>query len=73
MLSTIKIFPALQTFSLMLLSHQHITPKMLTGEGGRTPAAANGRLECRKDMIFNKEWNGKLYSTKQVRPIFVEI
>ena len=31
-----------------------------------------GRLECRKDSPFGKEWNGKLYGTKQVRPIFVE-
>jgi hypothetical protein len=30
-----------------------------------------GRLECRKDFAFGKEWNGKLYATKQVRPIFV--
>ena len=31
-----------------------------------------GRLECRKDLPFGREWNGRLYSTKQVRPIFVE-
>jgi len=31
-----------------------------------------GRLECRKDFLFEREWNGKLYKTKQVRPIFVE-
>ena len=31
-----------------------------------------GRLECRKDFPFGREWNGKTYSTKQVRPIFVE-
>jgi hypothetical protein len=31
-----------------------------------------GRLECRKDFAYGKEWNGKLYITKQVRPIFVE-
>jgi hypothetical protein len=31
-----------------------------------------GRLECRKDFAYGKEWNGKLYTTKQVRPIFVE-
>ena len=30
------------------------------------------RLECRKDFAYGKEWNGKLYTTKQVRPIFVE-
>jgi hypothetical protein len=31
-----------------------------------------GRLECRKDFAYGKEWNGKLYTTKQVRLIFVQ-
>lgn len=31
-----------------------------------------GRLECRKDLPFGREWNGKMYETKQVRPIFVQ-
>jgi len=31
-----------------------------------------GRLECRKDLAFNQEWNGKFYTTKQIRPIFTE-
>ena len=31
-----------------------------------------GRLECRKNFAFNAEWNGKYYSTRQIRPIFVE-
>ncbi len=31
-----------------------------------------GRFECRKNSPFGKEWNGKIYTTKQVRPIFVE-
>jgi hypothetical protein len=31
-----------------------------------------GRIECRKSFAFGKEWNGKFYRTKQVRPIFVE-
>lgn len=31
-----------------------------------------GRLQCRKDFPFGREWNGKVYETKQVRPIFVE-
>ena len=31
-----------------------------------------GRVECRKDFIFGKEWNSKFYATKQVRPVFVE-
>ena len=30
------------------------------------------RLECRKNFTFNAEWNGKYYSTRQIRPIFVE-
>ena len=35
-------------------------------------AAELGRLECRKDCGFGNEWNGKVYPTKQVRPVFVE-
>lgn len=35
------------------------------------PADA-GRMECRMDVPYGREWNGKLYDTKQVRPIFVE-
>jgi len=31
-----------------------------------------GRLECRKDFIFESNWNKKQYKIKQVRPIFVE-
>ena len=31
-----------------------------------------GRLDCRKDFPYGKEWNGKTYATKQVRPVFVE-
>ena len=31
-----------------------------------------GRLQCRKSFPFNREWNKKVYATKQVRPIFVE-
>ena len=30
------------------------------------------RLECQKDFPFGREWNGKIYSTKRVRPVFVE-
>ncbi|WP_219853998.1 hypothetical protein, partial [Candidatus Hakubella thermalkaliphila] len=30
-----------------------------------------GRLECRRNFPFGKEWNRKVYATKQVRPIFV--
>lgn len=35
-------------------------------------AAERERLECRRDFAFDRVWNGKRYSTKQVRPIFVE-
>lgn len=36
-----------------------------------TPAEL-GRLGCRKNFPYGKEWNGKVYAIKQVRPIFVE-
>lgn len=31
-----------------------------------------GRLDCQKDFPYGKEWNGTIYETKQVRPIFAE-
>ena len=31
-----------------------------------------GRMECRKDFPYGRDWNGRIYGTKQVRPIFVE-
>ena len=34
--------------------------------------AEQGRFECRKDFVYNQDWNGKFYATKQVRPIFAE-
>jgi len=36
------------------------------------PAELPGRFQCRKDFHFGQIWNGEFYSTKQVRPIFVE-
>ncbi len=41
---------------------------------GGTPwkQAANGRLECSKDLSFDSVWNGRTYAVKRVRPIFVE-
>jgi len=30
------------------------------------------RLQSRKDFPYREEWNGKYYTTKQVRPIFIE-
>ena len=38
----------------------------------RWEPAELGRMECRKAFPFNREWNKKLYATKEVRPIFVE-
>jgi len=35
-------------------------------------SADEGRLECRINFRYNKEWNGKYYDEKQIRPIFVE-
>jgi len=35
-------------------------------------AAELGRLDCRKNFQFGGDWNGKIYTTKQVRPVFVE-
>jgi hypothetical protein len=31
-----------------------------------------GRLECRKDFPYDRDWNGKFYPTRQVRPVFVD-
>jgi hypothetical protein len=31
-----------------------------------------GRLECRKDFPYGRDWNGEFYATKQVRPVFVD-
>jgi hypothetical protein len=39
---------------------------------GRWEPAELGRMECRKTFPFKREWNKKLYATKEVRPIFVE-
>jgi hypothetical protein len=35
-------------------------------------AAELGRLDCRKDFPYGRDWNGKVYATKQVRPVFVD-
>ncbi len=39
---------------------------------GEWSEAELGRIECRKNFPFGQEWNGKVYASKQVRPIFVE-
>jgi hypothetical protein len=31
-----------------------------------------GKLECRKDFVYNAIWNQSHYTTKQVRPVFVD-
>ena len=31
-----------------------------------------GKLECRMDIPFGGEWNGKFYQTRQIRPIFAD-
>ncbi len=39
--------------------------------GGWGPAGS-GRQDSRLDFSFDATWNGKYYTTKQVRPVFVE-
>lgn len=39
---------------------------------GKWGTAELGRLDCRKDFPYGREWNGKVYATRQVRPVFVE-
>lgn len=34
--------------------------------------AERGRLECRMNFPFARQWNHRWYATKQVRPVFVE-
>jgi hypothetical protein len=34
--------------------------------------AERGRFECRREFPFGREWNGRQYSSKQVRPVFVD-
>ena len=35
-------------------------------------AAELGQLDCRKDFPYGRDWNGKVYATKQIRPVFVD-
>ncbi len=30
------------------------------------------RLECKKDFLYESQWNKKHYKTKLVRPVFIE-
>lgn len=34
--------------------------------------AQSGRWQCRKEYAYNVDWNGRTYSTKAVRPVFVD-
>jgi hypothetical protein len=43
-----------------------------TIRNSRWESAELGRLQCSQDFPYDREWNGKIYPTKQVRPIFVE-
>ncbi len=31
-----------------------------------------GKWECKKEFVYDKEWNGKTYHIKLIRPIFAE-
>jgi hypothetical protein len=35
-------------------------------------SAELGRLECQKDFPHGRDWNGVVFATKRVRPIFVD-
>jgi len=35
-------------------------------------SARGDRFDCRRDFAYGRSWNGTIYETKQVRPIFVE-
>jgi hypothetical protein len=35
-------------------------------------AARGGRMEAAKEFPYNDVWNGTYYTTKRVRPVFVE-
>ena len=40
--------------------------------GAAWQPAERGRAECRMEFDFGREWNGRPYAKKQVRPVFVE-
>jgi len=56
------------------LKHRGVTEKEVinTIQTEEWNPAESGKLECKKDFPFGKEWNKKNYKTKQVRPIFVD-
>lgn len=34
--------------------------------------AAQGRQETSKEFAYGRDWNGTVYATKRVRPVFVD-
>ncbi|HIJ74566.1 MAG TPA: DUF4258 domain-containing protein [Candidatus Hydrogenedentes bacterium] len=60
--------------ALSYVARRGFTTKEVTDaiESSSWEAAEHGRLQCRKEYPFGKDWNGKVYGTKQVRPVFVE-
>ena len=34
--------------------------------------AAGGRQESSKEFAYGQDWNGRVYTTKRVRPVFVD-
>jgi hypothetical protein len=43
-----------------------------TIQSERWEPAELGRVECRKTFPFGRKWNTRIYTNKEVRPIFVE-
>ena len=39
---------------------------------GMWKSASHGRQETSKEFAYGRAWNGALYATKRVRPVFVE-
>jgi len=38
----------------------------------RWRSASQGRQETSKEFAYGRDWNGTVYTTKRVRPIFVD-
>lgn len=34
--------------------------------------AERGKMECRRNFPYQKQWGGRPYAIKQVRPVFME-
>lgn len=64
----------LSAHALSYTSRRGFTPEEVEDTIRHTDweAAELRRWQCRKDFPFGQEWNGKVYATKQVRPVFVE-